>query len=429
MALYSYRFFPEKKYLLTAAAEVNPYIYGVNLPNGRPSGLWLNEGERKFRCIYPAGIPDYGYYCSFNLGYEVGENRGVDLSRYSAINLSIEYTGTAPKMRLFARNFDKRYSNSEDVNSTKYNAIFLSTKELRHDITVKLSEFVVTEWWLMTYGIDRQNSYPQLNNVVNFGVDFSDSMTVGNHDVKVNKIEFVGEWISRENWYLLIVCVWLVSVFFNTINRLRVFRKLKIQDEKVILALNESNKNLVKETDKFRKLSTVDALTQSYNRFGIDQIVSTLITPVKDVAVDEPPFSLILLDIDHFKRVNDTRGHDTGDRVLKNMAKIINGSLREGDYIGRWGGEEFVIILPFTRHEFAMALAEKIRISVSHSSFEPENPLLITVSVGVGSLLSDESFADLFKRVDEALYRAKERGRNCCIVAEPQFVDYLGAKF
>ncbi len=85
--------------------------------------------------------------------------------------------------------------------------------------------------------------------------------------------------------------------------------------------------------------------------------------------------------------------------------------------------------MPFTRHEFAMALEEKIRISVSHSSFEPENPLLITVSVGVGSLLGDESFADLFKRVDEALYRAKKRGRNCCIVAEPQFVDYLGAKF
>ncbi|WP_185235905.1 hypothetical protein [Teredinibacter franksiae] len=197
MALYSYRFFPEKKYLLTAAPEVNPYIYGVNLPNGRPSGLWLNEGERKFRCIYPAGIPDYGCYCSFNLGYEVGENRVVDISRYSAINLSIEYTGTAPKMRLLARNFDKRCSNSEDINSTKYNVILLSTKELRHDFTVKLSEFVVTEWWLMTYGIDRQNSYPQLNNVVNFGVDFSDSMTVCNHGVKVNKIEFVGEWISR----------------------------------------------------------------------------------------------------------------------------------------------------------------------------------------------------------------------------------------
>nr|WP_185235906.1 GGDEF domain-containing protein [Teredinibacter franksiae] len=121
------------------------------------------------------------------------------------------------------------------------------------------------------------------------------------------------------------------------------FRKIKVQDEKVILALNESNKNLTKETDKSRKLSTVDALTQPYTRFGIDQIVSTLITPVKDVAVDEPPFSLILLDIDHFKRVNDTRGHDAGDRVLKNVAKIINGSLREGDYIGRWGGKSLLL--------------------------------------------------------------------------------------
>ena len=428
MALVAYPYFPEKRYLVTGAPGIDQYLYGVKLPDGSSVASWINESERKFRCLYPAGIPVPSYYCSYNLGYGFEQNGGMDLSRYNHINLSIEYTGSASKIRFFARNYNELYSKKNDFNTTKYNAIFMSTKDITQEITLNMNEFLVTEWWRLQYGISRANSFAELDNIVSLGIDFSDYMTVGNHDVKVNKIEFVGEWISRESWYLIIISVWLSAVFVNTVNQLRQFRKQKIVDEKVILELNEYNENLVKETDKFRKLSTVDALTQSYNRFGIDQVVTTLIASSEKATIDKPPFSLIVLDIDHFKRVNDRRGHDAGDRVLKQVAETINRSVREGDYTGRWGGEEFVIILPFTGHEFALALAEKIRIMVGHSEFEPEDPLVVTVSAGVGSLLEEESFSDLFKRVDEALYAAKATGRNCCCVAERQNMDYLVAR-
>jgi len=99
MALFSYKFFPEKRYLVTAASDVNSFIYGSELPDGRSAALWLNESERKFRCIYPEGVPDYIYYCSFNLSYEFGENTGLDLSRYGKIKLSIEIPGNKRPQR------------------------------------------------------------------------------------------------------------------------------------------------------------------------------------------------------------------------------------------------------------------------------------------------------------------------------------------
>ncbi len=424
-ALYAYRFLPEKRYVVTDDPTANIFIYGTDLPNGQSSALWLNQSERQFRCVYPEGIADYSYYCSFNVGYPFGEGKGIDLSQFQRIKLSVEYNGAAPKMRFFARNFSSAYSKPDDFNSAKYNAIFLATKDLDNEITLNLSEFVVTEWWLLTYDITRENSFPELNNVVNLGIDFSDSMTVGNHDIRIKKIELAGVWITRENWYLGIMCLWLAGVFATTISQLIKIRKQLLRDKKLISDLNESNQKLIKESDKFKKLSTIDTLTQSYNRFGIDQIVSTLMASARQAVRGKPPFALILLDIDHFKQVNDSRGHDAGDRILKKLAEIVRKNTREGDYVGRWGGEEFIIILPFTSDEVALSIAEKLRLSVSRSRFEPNDPLVVTISAGVGSHTDGEVFADVFKRVDDALYEAKNGGRNRCVLAEPELTSHM----
>ena len=133
-----------------------------------------------------------------------------------------------------------------------------------------------------------------------------------------------------------------------------------------------------------------------------------------------PRYALILIDIDHFKRINDRRGHDAGDRVLQNISQIIQESIRGSDYVGRWGGEEFVVILPDTRKEFALALAEKIRLVIQDTVFETDNPMHITASFGVGQQEGDEDFASTFKRVDNALYAAKHQGRNCAVMAEQE---------
>ena len=128
--------------------------------------------------------------------------------------------------------------------------------------------------------------------------------------------------------------------------------------------------------------------------------------------------SLILIDIDHFKRINDRRGHDTGDRILQAVAQIIGKAITRKDYLGRWGGEEFIVLLPSKPKAFAIAMAEKIRLSIQDSIFEPENPVLVTASFGVSDRVPGEDFSDTFKRADIALYQAKAQGRNCSVLAE-----------
>ena len=130
--------------------------------------------------------------------------------------------------------------------------------------------------------------------------------------------------------------------------------------------------------------------------------------------------ALIIIDIDHFKRINDRRGHDVGDNILKQFTLIVSSNIRSDDIFGRWGGEEFILICPKTNIDNAFYLAEKIRKIVSDTMFEEEKPVTITASFGVGTIQQDEDFASAFKRVDAALYKAKSIGRNCTIIAETE---------
>lgn len=120
--------------------------------------------------------------------------------------------------------------------------------------------------------------------------------------------------------------------------------------------------------------------------------------------------SLIIADIDHFKKVNDTYGHDTGDVVLIRVAASLQETIRSTDTLARWGGEEFIILLPDTDERRALALAEKLRTSVMELRFEECPP--ITISLGVAENAADEAFDEWFKKADQALYQAKQSGRN-----------------
>src|SRR5690606_38683788 len=95
---------------------------------------------------------------------------------------------------------------------------------------IKLSQFKVAEWWLIAYNIPIEDAHPELDNVVNIGVDFSDFMTPGNHDVTIEKIEFIGDRISREKWYLAILSAWLFGLGSYAVNELRLLREKNLQD-------------------------------------------------------------------------------------------------------------------------------------------------------------------------------------------------------
>jgi two-component system, cell cycle response regulator len=159
--------------------------------------------------------------------------------------------------------------------------------------------------------------------------------------------------------------------------------------------------------DQLDRLSRIDGLTGLFNRRHIDeQLQKELSTAVRF----EQPLALLLLDIDHFKLVNDVEGHPAGDRVLQEFAARLLSAARVGDVVGRWGGEEFIVIAPQTDLDGAMRLGERIRASVADEPMDVGDRS-ISVTVSIGCVVGFDA-ADLVDRADVALYRSKRDGRN-----------------
>src|SRR5690606_26976000 len=211
---------PEKRFVATPNPAGAYYLHSTTLSDGTPAGVWLDQGQRQFRCVYPERRIA-SYYCSFNQVHTPSHVKGMDFSGYKRVEVEISYTGPTAKLRMFMRNFDERYSTVEDGNSTKYNVIIIPRQNLNRETSIELTQFKAAEWWLMQYDMPVEESHADVNNVLNLGVEFSDSMEPGDHDVTVERIEFVGEWISKENWYLGILACWLVGMALYAANRLR----------------------------------------------------------------------------------------------------------------------------------------------------------------------------------------------------------------
>ena len=149
-----------------------------------------------------------------------------------------------------------------------------------------------------------------------------------------------------------------------------------------------------------------DKLTNLHNRLYFNEMYKFLINKFNRY---KAPFSLIILDIDNFKKINDTYGHDKGDEILKKVSNIIKRSIRNSDLAFRYGGEEFVILLPETKLKEAISIAERIKENTSQNIKIDENP--VTISGGVGEY-KGENPDEFFKKVDSALYEAKNTGKN-----------------
>ena len=139
--------------------------------------------------------------------------------------------------------------------------------------------------------------------------------------------------------------------------------------------------------------------------------------------------SVIFIDLDNFKRINDARGHVVGDRVLQTLCDILRNHTRSSDGLGRWGGEEFVLVCPGTNLSKAADLAEKLRHRVEETNFIPEEPIAVTASFGVAVAHGERTFEEAFRQADQAMYLAKHRGRNCVVAAgEDQMHKVTGAR-
>jgi diguanylate cyclase (GGDEF)-like protein len=190
--------------------------------------------------------------------------------------------------------------------------------------------------------------------------------------------------------------------------RVRSMLRIKrLQDE-----LDQKNRELELANKRLRKLSITDGLTDLFNHRHIHELLHEEFERTRRSG---EPLAVAMLDLDRFKQVNDTYGHPTGDVILYETARILRETAREIDMVGRYGGEEFVVILPGTDEEAAEQFAERVRVAVSEHHFRDEaNEVRMTISGGVSSFpgVGIEHPDVLVKRADEALYAAKESGRN-----------------
>ncbi len=181
-------------------------------------------------------------------------------------------------------------------------------------------------------------------------------------------------------------------------------------DHGELVGFVSSGKDVTLETmmhQEMESIASTDKLTGIHNRHKFEELFSLEAERSRRFS---SPLSLMLLDIDYFKVVNDNFGHDVGDEVLKCLVNVIKANIRQIDIFARWGGEEFLILSPGTDFSEIKIFAEKLRLAVENTAFPTVKS--VTVSIGLSTFETNDTFSDLFKRADKALYFAKEHGRN-----------------
>lgn len=171
--------------------------------------------------------------------------------------------------------------------------------------------------------------------------------------------------------------------------------------------LRETNRELKKSLTEMDRLASTDKLTGAWNRRRLEEVVINEMDRLKRY---DHPLSLLIIDIDLFKRINDQHGHTVGDQVLARLASVIQSSLRASDSLTRWGGEEFIVLSPNTTLSTVSMLAERLRERIATTEFQGIGQ--ITVSIGAAECINGETWTAWFMRADSALYRAKACGRN-----------------
>lgn len=400
---------PPRRMPVLPADQWSRALLQAYAPHEITSAYWEDESLEHFACKNKVMAGQYPV-CALSIYFGEDYTKGVDLSAYNTLVLDADYFGDVSRLRVFVRNFNPDYSNVNDDNSAKYMSLTVATSELAvpRPLRIRFQEFSVAEWWLEQHEVERKYLPPEFTNITLLRLDFSEFLVNGNYlDLNINRIYFEGPYIDEKVLYKTLLLVWLAAaiawLMYQLVNLLK--RNRHYQQEIVQLAADRAY--LSHKSRKYQSLSYRDPLTNLFNRLGMEEQMQTILADRS-----ARPAGLVVMDIDHFKSINDQYGHDAGDSILKAVAGLLRANIRDEDILARWGGEEFVLITPKTTRDTAYKLAEKFRHIIESYTFETDKSIQITSSFGVTLIKEDESFELAFKRADKALYQAKKQGRN-----------------
>ncbi len=325
--------------------------------------------------------------------FQVDDKKFVMVKDYASIDLIrnkypdldiVEVDNSADGLKLVERG--KAFAFIDTVPSINY-------QMLTHGISHLKIAGVLDEHYNMSVGIRRD--LPELLSIYNKAIAATDTE---------QRQQIMNKWLSITLQYDPDY-----SLLWKLLAGLLIILVLSLYRYRVI---HRHNNELQEVNKKLTKMSQNDQLTGLPNRYYLHEAFENALQTYRRY---KHQFAVIILDIDYFKKVNDTHGHVVGDEVIKKIADMLSDNLRDTDIVGRWGGEEFLIVCPETNNAGAKAVAEHMRELIADADFGL-NSGNVTASFGVTEYNENEQVDECIKRADMALYRAKELGRNRTIV-------------
>ena len=329
--------------------------------------------------------------------------RDLDATRFSHIRLWLHADGptldnSPPQLRVFLRNFHPAYSAKGQGVDLKPHEVVLSPSAQPQPVELRLSQFMISSWWAQTHPLPVALMGPQMDRIRVFSLSTGGQVAPGVHLIRLDRAELVGNWVPPETFRLGLVGLWMFSLLGYLVWESWMVRgrlRLSVQRSRML-----------------EKLALRDPLTQVSNREGLNRSLDLVLRAQAELSF---PLSIVFVDADHFKRINDEHGHDVGDQVLKCLAQTLRANLPKDDLLARWGGEEFVIVMPQTPLQEAAAVAERLRQVLAATTW-PEG-LEVTASWGVAQASRESELENAMREADQAMYRAKRDGRNRVISA------------
>jgi len=368
-------------------------------PGGTSSVAWVNRGTTSYECTIGYGL-QYPY-CGIVIKYKRPDSKNfdlmdyfefadasrLDLSDYDGVYVSVEYTGPSTTLYLFMRSAHTLPTNSHEYDLLPYLHADFPAGE---DVFIDFSRVQVARWWIDKFDPSQDLRHPAFGHIYELGVELPALPTEGTHRIKLNRIFAKKSYVSQKHLFIVSASMICIGGLVLIIQSLLKYFSIRYR----------------KENEALRSTMAVDPLTKCLNRLGLETAVGAVFPLSSSLSA-----YVMVLDLDHFKRINDTLGHAVGDEVLRKAAAVLSKELRNDDVFGRWGGEEFVIISRISRENLESMILRLMRSLQSIVIDSAPDACQITMSVGVTEARIGERFEDVFKRADNAMYQVKQSGR------------------
>ncbi|MDD9155492.1 GGDEF domain-containing protein [Aliivibrio sp. S4TY2] len=395
--------------MITISPEQYQYYAADDKKVGGISEAVLAEknGKPSMHCTMKKG--KYAWpYCEVAIHFSDSIFEGIDLSLYSKLILDIDYKSADPngRLRVYLRNSNPIYTKRNDAASLKFNGIEYEPGFNAGPKEIALADFQVMTWWIADYKVSVEHAAPEFSNVSIIEIATSSTVKSGEFEITINSIELRGSWIKENTLLKIILYAWLVIIIaYILYEQKRLNRSLKASAYREG-RLRKLNDTLKEKNVEFAELAHRDSLTGARNRNAVRDWLDQM---SQQVRWGKQAFSVIYIDIDYFKKINDKLGHQIGDDILREFVLVVTSAIKNTDFLVRWGGEEFIVFCPNHNAQQATEKAEHIRRIVEHHLWCHNESL--TCSLGIAEM-KDERISEVIARADDALYKAKNAGRN-----------------